>query len=74
MNCEQVVEHLWSFLDGELDVAASDELKQHLDECRQCFSRAEFERRLRTLVRQSCEGEPAPVPLQERMRRLIRSF
>lgn len=74
MNCEQVVEHLWPFLDGELDGATSDELKQHLDECRRCFSRAEFERRLRTMVRRSCKGEPAPAPLQERMRRLIWSF
>lgn len=74
MNCEQVVEHLWPFLDGELDVATSDDLRQHLDECRQCFSRVEFERRLRTMVRRSCECDEAPSELQERMRRLIRSF
>jgi mycothiol system anti-sigma-R factor len=74
MNCEQVVDHLWSFLDGELDTATSDELRQHLDECRRCFSRAEFERRLKTMVRRSCERDRVSPELQERMRRLIRSF
>jgi mycothiol system anti-sigma-R factor len=74
MNCEQVVERLWPFLDGELDLATADELKQHLDECRRCFSRAEFERRLKVMVRRSCKCDQAPPALRGRMRRLIRSF
>ncbi len=74
MNCEQVVQHLWPFLDGELDAETSGELQRHLDECRRCFPRAEFERRVRAMVRQSCECDQAPPELQERMRRLLRSF
>ncbi len=74
MNCEQVIEHLWPFLDGELDGETSADLTRHLDECRRCFSRAEFERRVKTMIRQSCEGEQVPGPLQERMRTLLRSF
>jgi len=74
MTCEQVVQHLWSHLDRELDAATSDDLSRHLAECRRCFSRAEFERHLRALLRRSCDGEQTPPELQERLRRLLRSF
>lgn len=74
MNCEQVVEHLWPFLDGELDAGTSGELTRHLDECRRCFTRTEFERRVKAMVRRSCECDQPPSDLQERMRKVLRSF
>ncbi len=74
MNCEETLEKLWQFLDKELDGASSGELERHLEECRQCFSKAEFEQRLRAIVRRSCSGEQAPPELRERLRRLISLF
>lgn len=74
MNCEETLEKLWQFLDKELDGASSGELERHLEECRHCFSKAEFEQRLRAIVRRSCSGEQAPPELRERLRRLISLF
>lgn len=74
MNCEESLEKLWQFLDKELDGASSDELQRHLDECRHCFSKVEFEQRLRTMLRRSCTGEQAPPELRERLSRLVRLF
>ncbi len=74
MNCEQVVQQLWPYLDGELDAGASDDLSRHLAECRRCFSRVEFERQLGAMVRRSCNCEQAPPELQERLRELLRLF
>ncbi len=74
MNCEQALQKLSEYLDRELDLETSETVAQHLAACRQCFSRAEFERRLRQLVRRSSEGEQAPPELQERLRRLLRLF
>jgi len=74
MNCEETLEKLWQFLDKELDGASSGELERHLEECRHCFSKAEFEQRLRAIVRRSCSGEQAPSELRERLRRLISLF
>jgi anti-sigma factor (TIGR02949 family) len=74
MNCQQALQWLARYLDGELDAESSGELEGHLAECRECFSLAEFERRLRKIVRQSCEGEQAPPELQERVARLLRRF
>ncbi len=74
MNCEEAVEKLWQFLDKELDGAASNELQRHLEECRHCFSKVEFEQRLRAMVRRSCAGEHAPAELRERLSKLLRLF
>ena len=74
MNCQETLETLWQYLDKELDGGASSELQRHLEDCRQCFSKVEFERRLREIVRRSCAGEHAPPELRERISRLLRLY
>jgi mycothiol system anti-sigma-R factor len=74
MNCLQVIEQLWQYLDHELDGESSNQLERHLQQCRECFSKAEFERQLRTLLRRSCGGEQAPSHLRERLSRLLRMY
>lgn len=74
MNCEKALEKLWQYLDRELDGVSSGELERHLGECRECFSRAEFERQLRALLRRSCGGEQAPPELRDRLRKLLELF
>lgn len=74
MNCQQVLQRLWQFLDGELDEEDSGKVARHLEECRRCFSRAEFERHLRAMVRRSCESEQVPPDLKERVNKLLQSF
>ena len=74
MNCEEAVEKVWQFLDKELDGEAFAEMQKHLEECRHCFSKVEFEERLRTMLRRSCCTEQAPAELRERLTKLIRLF
>ena len=74
MDCAPALRRLSEYLDEELDAASSSELAQHLAECRECFSLAEFERRLRTLIRRPCESERIPPALQQRLSRLLRAF
>jgi mycothiol system anti-sigma-R factor len=74
MNCQEALERLWQYLDHELDGESSTELQRHLQECRECFSKAEFERRLRALLRRSCGGDQAPPELRKRLSRLLRMF
>ena len=74
MNCQETLEKLWQYLDKELDRGASNALQRHLADCRQCFSKVEFERRLREIVRRSCAGEHAPAELRERISRLLRLY
>jgi mycothiol system anti-sigma-R factor len=51
MTCEKVLEGLWEYLDRELDKDGQLDVQKHLDLCRSCFSRMEFEKLLREQMR-----------------------
>lgn len=36
MNCENVIQELSNFLDGELTAVLAEELESHLEECSDC--------------------------------------
>jgi mycothiol system anti-sigma-R factor len=74
MNCNEAVEKLWQYLDRELEGDKVIEIELHLQQCRGCFSRAEFERHLRLLLRRSCGCDQAPPELRARLTRLLRMF
>jgi mycothiol system anti-sigma-R factor len=74
VNCRECLEHMWQYIDGELDVVETDELQRHLAQCRECFSEAEFERRLKEMMRRACGGEQAPAHLRERLTKILSMF
>jgi mycothiol system anti-sigma-R factor len=74
MNCKDCLDRMWQYIDGELDVASTDELQRHLVQCRECFSEAEFERRLKEMVRRACCEERAPDRLRERLTKILQMF
>ena len=47
MNCTEIHEYLFAFLDNELDAHLSIELQHHLDHCPACAQQAEIEREVR---------------------------
>ena len=73
ITCEEVIEQLFDFLDRELDSETSERIDAHLQRCRDCFSRAEFEKRLRARVHDAAETQ-APETLHRRLKKLIDSF
>lgn len=73
ISCEEVVERLFDYLDHEVDTDTSAEIERHLERCHDCFSRAEFERKLREQVTRSGKQE-APERLRLRIRDMIRRF
>ncbi|PWG63953.1 anti-sigma factor family protein [Spiribacter halobius] len=72
-SCEEVIRRLFAYLDGELNSATEEEIAHHLTRCRDCFSRAEFERRLRARVAEAGTVE-APERLHHRLRQLLDEF
>jgi anti-sigma factor (TIGR02949 family) len=73
LSCEEVIGKLLEYLDRELDAAAQQEVERHLEACRGCFSRAEFERRLRARVAETGDVK-APESLRERVRTLVARY
>jgi anti-sigma factor (TIGR02949 family) len=73
LTCEEVLKHLIAYVDRETDAHTAAEIARHLEECRGCFSRAEFEKRLRAHVR-ATGSRTAPERLRARIRKLVDEF
>lgn len=71
IDCSQLLERLWAYLDGEADEALCSDLQIHLEHCLPCRGHADFERRLRVIIQYKCRGERAPEPLRVELVRLI---
>jgi anti-sigma factor (TIGR02949 family) len=53
IGCEEALKHLLTYLDQELGPVKRREVEHHLDICRTCFSRAEFEKLVKTQLREA---------------------
>lgn len=73
IGCEEVVEKLLEFLDRELDGEVEREIARHMEICRACFTRAEFERRLRARITEAGEDK-APDSLRRRFRAMMARY
>ncbi len=73
LRCEDVIRQIYDYLDRELDDGTRAAIDHHLDRCRECYSRAEFERRLRKRVADTCTAE-VPDGLRERIEALLDRF
>lgn len=73
LTCEEVIERLFVYLDKELDRQLIAEIDHHISRCRDCFTRAEFERKLRSKVVDAV-NEPAPDRLHARIRTLLDQY
>lgn len=56
IGCQKALRHLLAYLDQEVGVGTQREMEHHLKVCRACFSRAEFERSLKTRLREAGRG------------------
>jgi anti-sigma factor RsiW len=73
LTCEEALRLLAEHLDGELDGARHADVDRHLHTCRSCFSRAEFERRLKAQVG-ALRTTPVQPAFEQRIRSLIGEF
>jgi anti-sigma factor (TIGR02949 family) len=72
-TCEDALRVLAEHLDRELDGTTASQVEQHLDTCRSCWSRAEFEKRLKEELA-GLGREPVRPELADRVSHLIRGF
>lgn len=73
-KCNEVLDHIYEYLNNhDLTPELGDEIKRHLDDCRGCFTRFEFEQRL--LLRFKSAGCcSCPDSLKKRIKNLLDSF
>jgi len=73
IGCDEALHRLFEYLDRELDAARHAEMEQHLHTCRACYSRAEFEKRLKGKLG-ALSVEQTPSEFAQRIRGLLRRF
>lgn len=73
IDCEQALTRIFDFIDHELEGHECEALERHLQECKSCFSRADFERRLKGKVADLHEERPNPA-VAARIAGLLKEF
>jgi mycothiol system anti-sigma-R factor len=66
VDCNETIERLYWFLDGELTEERRIEIKVHLDECAPCLDAFDFESELRLLIASRCKDH-VPESLRRRV-------
>lgn len=71
ISCEEALERLWEFLDGELSARDQVAVKRHLDICDRCFPEYDFRRAYLEFTRRVRALDRAPPGLRRRLFRQI---
>ena len=71
ISCDEVLDEIEHYLHGELDPARATTLVDHLEDCPPCLERAEFQRKLKEIVRAKCWCD-TPQSLVLRVQETIR--
>ncbi len=69
-NCDEAIEQIYFFLDGEMTWYKRLRVRRHLRRCPPCHSKFEFEARFIDVVRRK-GAEPAPPELIDRLRTFL---
>ena len=70
MTCQQILQQLSEYLDGELDPSLIAGLERHLEHCEDCRLVVDTTRKT---IEISCNSEPSPLPsdVQDRLLRSV---
>ena len=71
IDCDQSIERLYVYLDGELTEQRRIEIARHLDLCGPCVGAYGFEQELRRLIASRCQDR-VPDDLRDRVARALR--
>ena len=74
IKCEEAIKKLLVYLDDELENHDHAVMQNHLHTCRSCYSRMEFEKKLKTTIKDTKEEEKASDDLRNRMKKISDLF
>ena len=67
-SCDDVLSHVFEFLDHETDDARRLVIAEHLEDCSSCLREFGIEQEFKALVRRRCGGDKPPAGLRERIK------
>ena len=66
ISCEEALKIVFDYIDNELEHGRHEDMEDHLAKCHSCYSRVEFEKRLRAKIREAA-GNAAPDSLRAKV-------
>ena len=70
ISCEEAIRYLLEYLDHECEGHTHEEIDQHLSACQACYSRMEFEKHLRSQIKNT-GSQTVPDSLKNRIDKLF---
>ena len=67
-SCDDVLSHVFEFLDHETDDNRRAVIAEHLEDCSSCLREFGIEQEFKALVRRRCGGDKPPVGLRDRIK------
>ncbi|HEX9066719.1 MAG TPA: mycothiol system anti-sigma-R factor [Streptosporangiaceae bacterium] len=65
--CSEVLDRVYSYLDGEMDQVSYTKVKVHLEECGPCLREFGLEEAVKRLVHKHCGQEQVPADLRQKV-------
>jgi mycothiol system anti-sigma-R factor len=72
--CVEVLDRIYTYLDGELDQGSCAEVRDHLDECGPCLREYGLEEVVKKLVGKCCGCDPVPDDLRSKVLNRIQAL
>ena len=69
-DCDEAIQELYTFLDGELTDARRETIRDHLEDCHPCLEAFDFEAELRIVISHHCR-DAVPEALKQRIAALL---
>ncbi|MBI3587458.1 MAG: zf-HC2 domain-containing protein [Ignavibacteriales bacterium] len=73
ISCDEALKRVFGYIDEHLQGKSRKELEHHLETCRHCFDRVEFEKLLKSRLR-NLAVEAEPEALRKKIEALVDAF
>ena len=73
ISCEEALQRLYEFLDGELNAESTQEVRRHIELCEACYPEVKFNTEFRDALHRAARGQPVcPESLRNRIAAMLR--
>lgn len=72
ITCQEALERLYEYLDGELEPESAEEVRHHVEVCDACYPEVKFTTQFRDALHRAAHGQPVtPDGLRQKVGQLL---
>ncbi len=72
ISCQDALERLYEYLDGELTPESAEQVQRHIEVCDACYPDVKFTTEFRDAIQRAAHGQPTvPDRLRAKVARLL---